>query len=221
MMQSVFDSRFEDLPAEIAIFPLPGAMLMPRGHLPLNLFEPRYLNMANDALAKSRMIGMIQPLEYQPDPLPGDTQIYETGCLGRITSFSETPDGQLLITLKGICRFNVAEELANRNGYRRITADYAAYREDLVDHPEVDVDRERLASLLKAYFKARQLNVDWSSIENADDDYLVTSLAMSCPFEVGEKQALLEAPTLAETCDILVTLMEMAVQSGGDNLAKH
>ena len=220
-MENIFDLPLDLLPTEIPIFPLPGALLMPRGHMPLNLFEPRYLNMADDALGSGRMIGMIQPLEFQPDPVPEDSALYTVGCAGRIISFSETEDSRLMITLKGICRFNVAEELPGENGYRRIVADYSPYRADLEPEPAVNLDREKLLGLLRSYFESNGIKIDWETIDKASDHYLITSLAMICPFGVGEKQALLEAPTLTDTCNVLITLIEMAVQSGGDTPVTH
>lgn len=220
-MGSVFDLPIDLLPAEIPIFPLPGALLMPRGQMPLNLFEPRYLNMADDALGAGRMIGMVQPLEFQPDPVPEDSALYTIGCAGRITAFAESDDGRLMITLKGVCRFNVAEELPGSNGYRRVRPDYAPYADDLSDEPAINLDREKLMTLLRSYFESSGIKVDWETIDKASDHYLVTSLAMMCPFGVGEKQAMLEAVTLTDTCNVLVSLMEMAVSSGGEAPATH
>lgn len=220
-MDSLFDIPLDQLPTDIAVFPLPGALLMPHGNLPLNLFEPRYLNMALDALREQRVIGMIQPMEDQPDPVPEDAVLYKVGCLGRIISYSETEDGRILITLKGLLRFNADTELEGRNGYRRLRADYAAFVGDISTEDHSEIPRDELIPLLKKYFEVMSIRVDWEALEKANDEYLVTSLAMSCPFQVGEKQALLEATDLGETCRTMMALMEMAVRAGGEDTAKH
>lgn len=220
-MESPFDIPYEELPAEIPIFPLPGALLLPGGHLPLNIFEPRYLNLTLDALRGQRIIGMIQPLEYQPDPVPEDAVLYKTGCLGRIVSYAETEDGRILITLKGMIRFNMTSELKQLNGYRRAYTDFAKFQSDMLGGLVSEIPRDELLPLLKQYFKVMGIRVDWEALEKANDEYLVTSLAMSCPFEVGEKQALLEAVDLGETCLTMIALMEMAVRAGGEESSKH
>ena len=213
----------EALPDSLAVFPLPGALLLPHGRLPLNIFEPRYLNMVSDALGHGRMLGMIQPTADVGHPVPQDATIYNVGCAGRITSFSESEDGRFLITLTGICRFRVAEELSPRNGYRRVAADYAPYREDLDEDNSEVADRERFLELVEQYFVLRGIDADWKAVHAAHDAALVTSLSMLCPFEVGEKQALLEASGTANRGDVLATLMEIAVrESGGpDSSARH
>mgnify|MGYP003389224298 CR=1 FL=1 len=220
-MESPFDIPFDDLPTDIPIFPLPGAMLLPHGHLPLNLFEPRYLNMAMDALSEKRVIGMIQPMEYQPDPVPADAVLYKIGCTGRIISYAETEDGRIMITLKGMLRFNVTAELAAQNGYRCVKADYAAFRGDLGNDSGGEIPRDELLPLLRKYFDVMSIRVDWDALEKAGDEYLVTSLAMSCPFQVGEKQALLEAPNIVEMSRTLMALMEMAIRGGGEEPSRQ
>ena len=197
-----------DLPAEIAVFPLTGALLLPLGRLPLNIFEPRYLAMTEDSLCQGRMFGMIQPNAGEPGGAHGPS-LYRVGCLGRISSFSETDDGRLLITLTGVARFSVAEELPMRRGYRRVRADYAAYLGDLEATPRLVLDRARLEESLRAYFRANRIEANWDAVRETPDAMLVTTLAMVCPFEPREKQALLEAPTLQDRADMLLALVEI------------
>jgi Lon protease-like protein len=225
MTRSQFDPAFEDLPRIIPIFPLTGALLLPGGQLPLNIFEPRYLNMVQAALAtEPRMIGMIQPTEPDlsdnrgPDPdTPEvvDPEFYRTGCGGRIISFSETEDGRYQIALAGMCRFHVVEELAAMDGYRRVMADYHRFRRDMRRDDEVDIDRERLLTALRAFLDRHGIAAEWDTIETTPDERLVTSLAMTCPFGPGERQALLEAPDLNDRGRILTTLLEMSLLEGG------
>ncbi len=184
----------DDLPKTIAVFPLSGALLLPRGALPLNVFEPRYLAMVDDALASHRLIGMIQPIEPEEHTLkPALSQV---GCVGRITSFKESEDHRYQITLTGLCRFRVAEELQADTPYRQVTADYFAFGGDLVANESSDVPRERLIAALKAYLSRRDLKADWRSVMSAPAETLVNALAMLCPFEPAEKQALLKCPVL-------------------------
>jgi Lon protease-like protein len=203
-----FDPALEALPREIAIFPLPGALLLPQGRLPLNIFEPRYLAMIEDSLATGRMMGMVQPDPSLPR-IARDSQVFRIGCLGRISSFSETEDGRLLITLTGLIRFRIAEELPGRRGYRRVTASYADFPMDLLDGPQPEIDRESLLTALRPYFRARGIEANWDAIAETGDAMLVTTLCMVCPFEVPEKQALLEAPTVEARAEMLVALMRM------------
>ncbi|MBR0648765.1 peptidase S16 [Roseomonas terrae] len=205
-----FHPRFADLPEEIAIFPLPGALLLPQGRLPLNVFEPRYLAMALDSLARGRMFGMIQP-----DPCKARCEhgpaLYRIGCLGRLCSFSETEDGRLLIALAGLIRFRIAEELPLApGGYRRVRADYDAFAADLVPQDgRPPYDKAELLAALRPYFRARGIEANWDAVEQSADTMLVTTLSMVCPFEIPEKQALLEAPDCAERARMLVALMRM------------
>ena len=217
-MASPFDPSFENLPREIPIFPLAGALLLPHGTLPLNIFEPRYLAMTLGALAAGRMIGMIQPNDAGVGNQP---RVYRTGCAGRITSFSETDDGRFLITLSGICRFMVADELAMRDGYRRVIADYAGYRDDLAADDAAGIDREALLGALRAYLESTGAQADWDAIEETANERLVTSLAMMCPFRTSEKQALLEAPDIGERARTMVALLEMALGEGSGGHASH
>jgi len=206
---TAFHPSLRDLPAEFAVFPLTGALLLPGGKLPLNIFEPRYIAMTLDALASGRMFGMVQPDQHarEVDSGPG---LYRVGCLGRVSSFSETDDGRLLITLTGLTRFTIDSELDMRHGYRRVRADYSRYEADLDPPPRsTTVEREKLVEALRSYFVCRQVDANWEAIRRMPDEVLVVTLAMACPFEPVEKQALLEAPTEAERAATLLALLQM------------
>jgi uncharacterized protein len=201
------------LPEILPIFPLTGVLLLPRGRLPLNIFEPRYLAMIRDALGGERLIGMVQPNEPQRDNIGQGAQhppVYRVGCAGRITQFAETDDNRFLVTLTGISRFRIADELPLLSGYRRVVPDWQPFARDREPTGELRLDRARLIRGLKSFFEQRKLSVDWSAVEKAPGDYLVTSLAMACPFAPSEKQALLEAGDLDERARLLTTLVEMA-----------
>jgi uncharacterized protein len=204
-----FHPRVEELPGEIPIFPLSGALLLPRGKLPLNIFEPRYLAMTEDALGQGRMLGMIQPDPTVPEADTGPG-LFHVGCLGRLTSVSETDDRRYLITLTGVIRFAIADEIAMRRGYRRVRADFAPYVADLDLEPRaIGVARDKLLTALRAYFSQRGFDANWDAIKRLPDDMLVITLAMVCPFEPAEKQALLEVPSDAERASTLLTLLQM------------
>jgi uncharacterized protein len=207
-----------ELPHTLPIFPLTGALLLPRGHLPLNVFEPRYLAMVDASLSTSRLIGMIQPTEPEEKVLTPN--LSAVGCAGRIVSYRETEDGRILLTLMGVCRFSVAEELEVRTPYRQVRATYTSFLGDLVAPPPDLFPRERLAVALKDYLARRDLKADWGSVMSAPADVLVNALAMLCPFAPTEKQALLEAPSWEERVDTLVALLEMAgaPDAGGTTL---
>lgn len=217
MSRTAFDPAFDDLPQVLPIFPLGGVLLLPGGRLPLNIFEPRYLSMFDDALASNRLIGMVQPVE---DGNSGEVpKVYETGCAGRITSFNETDDGRYLVTLSGLIRFDVVRELPS-DSYRRVEPDFTRFRDDM-DEDTAAIDRERLVKVLGAYFEANAIEGDWEAIEETGDERLVTSLAMICPLGAPEKQALLEAMSLTERAETLTAIMEMATHSGdGESEAK-
>jgi uncharacterized protein len=211
-----FHPRTEDLPAEFAVFPLEGALLLPRGKLPLNIFEPRYLAMTEDALAAGRMFGMIQPDPAAPAG-PCGPALYRVGCLGRLSSFSETDDGRYLITLTGLIRFSVARELPLQRGYRRVCGDMSAYLADLRPEPRaITVEREALICALRSYFARRGFEANWDAIRRIPDDMLVITLAMICPFEPAEKQALLEADTEADRAVALLALLQMGAVAPDD-----
>jgi Lon protease-like protein len=207
-MPGPFDTPFESLPESLPVFPLSGALLLPRCRLPLNIFEPRYLRMTEDALAGDRLVGIVQPRDVEDvDKAP---VLFETGCAGRITSFSETDDGRILIILTGVARFEVAAELEVDTPYRQITPAWEAFRHDLVEVADGNIDRGRLYASLRAYFEARDLDTDWDVLDDASDESLINSLAMSCPFGSAEKQALLEANDLTERNRLILSLLDMA-----------
>jgi Lon protease-like protein len=201
-------NTLDDLPSIINVFPLTGVLLLPRGQLPLNVFEPRYLALVDSALSGDRLIGMIQPTQNEEKVLK--PALSTTGCAGRITGFRENDDGRYLITLTGVCRFRMAEELATQTPYRRVTADFAPFVGDLNPADESDFPRERLLTALKEYLARRDLKADWKSVLSAPPETLINALAMLCPFEPAEKQALLEAPSWPERVDTLIALLEMA-----------
>jgi len=208
--------KLVDLPQAIAVFPLDGALLLPHGQLPLKIFEPRYLNMIDDAMAAERMIGMVQTRAGGDAANP---RLAAVGCVGRITSFAETSDDCYLITLTGVCRFALGDELPQRLPYRQVRADYAAFEADLAPVADDDgFDRVRFLRALKAYLDRREMEVDWDSAKTAPGEALVNSLAMLLPFEPAEKQALLEAPGLIDRREALIALMEIdtAGRSGED-----
>ena len=197
----------DDLPRVIPVFPLTGAMLLPRARMPLNIFEPRYLAMVDDAMRGDRLIGMIQPRSAGTKP-----DLHEIGCAGRITSWSETGDGRFLITLTGVCRFKVADELVALTLYRKVLPDWSAFAHDLEpDESRLEDERERLVTGLRTYLARRKLEADWDSISRAPAETLVHSLAMICPFAPEEKQAILEAATLGERARALIAVIELAL----------
>lgn len=201
--------RWQDLPGEFPVFPLTGALLLPRGRLPLNIFEPRYLAMVEDSLAMPRMFAMIQPDPHAPETETGPG-LYRIGCLGRLSSFSETDDGRFLITLTGLIRFNVAAELAMGRGYRRVRGDFSPYLADLDQTPQpMGVERDALLTALRGYFARRKFEANWDAVRRMPDEALVTTLSMICPFEAAEKQALLEAATEADRAATLLALLQM------------
>jgi Lon protease-like protein len=212
-----FHPRLADLPTEIAVFPLTGALLLPRGRLPLNIFEPRYLAMTQDALGQGRLFGMVQPDARGKTGATGPG-LYRIGCLGRLSSFSETDDGRLLITLIGVTRFRILEELPlAQGGYRRVRADYADFGTDLLEADPPPLDRPALLGALRPYFQARGIEANWDAVEQTPDALLVTMLAMVCPFDPPEKQALLEAGEGSERAEMLVTLLRMGAAANMPN----
>lgn len=201
-------NRSLDFPATLAIFPLRGAVLLPRTRLPLNIFEPRYIAMTDHVLGAGRLIGMVRP-RHDDDVNP---PIYEVGCAGRITSFSETGDGRYLVELAGVSRFRVLSEELAEGGFRLAQVDWSAFADDLVSSPEeTPALRDRVLDLLMRYLEEIGLSADWDSIEGASAETIVNSVTMSCPFEAEEKQALLEAATFQQRAEILISLMEIAV----------
>lgn len=218
MSRGPFDPDFGDLPDDLRVFPLTGALLLPGGRLPLNIFEQRYLAMVDDALAGDRLIGMVQPAENQPGGAV--SALYGTGCAGRIVSFSETDDRRYLITLAGLIRFGVGAELPSEAGFRRVSPRFDRFREDLMED-ERPIERGSLLTALNDYFSATGIEGDWDAIEGTPDERLVTSLAMICPFEPSEKQALLETLTLPERAEMMTTILRMSAHNQAGEPARH
>ena len=203
-----------DLPDSIAVFPLPGALLLPRARLPLHIFEPRYLQMLEDTLkTRERLIGMIQP---NPRPGGGD-QLHAIGCAGRVTQFSETEDGRYMITLAGQSRFRITRELDCFAPYRRCDVSWTGFERDL-GRCETDpgLDRKTFLALLRQIFEQRRMTTDWDTLKEADDELLINSLSMLLEFSPEDKQALLEAPSLTTRRETLVTLIEFTLRGGQD-----
>ena len=212
MSQGGHDLTVAELPRTLPIFPLAGVLLLPGGRLPLNIFEPRYLDMVRDSLTDERIIGMIQPTN--PRDRSGCPDVYPTGCMGRMTAFRETDDGRYLIALKGVCRFTIVEELTVTTKYRQVVASCDDFAHDLDPEDEAAVDRDGLLKALKPFLDLHDIKADWDALEKVPGSTLVTSLGMMCPFEPREKQALLQARSLAERSHLIKTLIEMAVMEG-------
>jgi hypothetical protein len=214
MKRSAIIPDIQDLPGEIPVFPLNGALLLPGGRLPLNIFEPRYLNMVSDVLTSpSRLMGMIQSNTHtsQDEATPG---LYSVGCVGRLSSFEETTDGRYLISLDGVIRFHVDKEIDMKNGYRRAKVNYDMFTDDLLVQ-DTSINRDTLLKSLRSFFDMKGFTADWEAIKACDSEKLVTTLSMICPLEVTDKQALLEAPTTFDRAEILTTMLEMQVSSLG------
>jgi Lon protease-like protein len=220
---SPFAPTFDQLPASIPVFPLTGVLVLPRARLPLNIFEPRYLAMVQDSLGSDRLIGMIQPVEPGAEADPSvEPPLAGVGCCGRLTAFAETDDGRYLITLSGLCRFRIREEVSTMRGYRRVMPDWSPFAGDFVAPAEGGFDRAGLMAALKPYFTRRQLTVNWQALETASDEQLISTIAMLCPFTPAEKQALLEAPDFIARTSMLLALMQMAVHESADgDVARH
>ncbi|EYD72981.1 Uncharacterized protein, putative Lon protease [Limimaricola hongkongensis DSM 17492] len=201
-----------DLPDTIPVFPLPGALLLPRARLPLHIFEPRYLAMVEDVMkTPERLIGMIQPYETPA----GETRLHDIGCAGRLTAFSETEDGRYMITLAGISRFRVRRELDGFTPYRRCEIGWTGFERDRgAVESDPGMRRAPFLDLLGRFFEEQGLSTDWENLQEAEDELLINSLSMLCPFDCEERQALLEAPTLSERRETLVTLIEFALRGG-------
>lgn len=198
----------EQVPNPIPVFPLSGALLLPRGQLPLNIFEPRYLAMVDDALARQRVIGLIQPTSE--DDASGVPALQSIGCAGRLTQFAETGDGRYIITLTGIARFRVVEEIAAATPYRQCRVDFFSFRADFTPQDgEEAVDRASVLDTLRQFADANDLQIDWQSIREAPNEALVNALSMMSPYGPKEKQALLEAPNLQRRAEVLVAITEV------------
>lgn len=208
--------KIGDLPDLIPIFPLPGALLLPRSRLPLHIFEPRYLAMIDDVLkTDNRMLAMIQP---NPGRNNDENGLHKIGCAGRVTQFSETEDGRYMITLSGVSRFRMVEEVVGFTPYRRCAVTWDGFEQDLAPVDRDDAfDRDTFLNLLSKYFIMRDLSADWETLKEADDELLVNSLSMMLEFDPEDKQALLEAPSLATRRETLVTLIEYFLRGGDDD----
>ena len=233
MAGGIFDPELHQLPMRIPIFPLPSALLLPGGQLPLNIFESRYLAMVTHALATpTRLIGMVQPLDHHAgddmsddtlanDELADDPGLFETGCAGRLSFFQESDDGRFVIALNGVCRFHRLRQESDPKGFLVADVDWQPFANDL----RVDVsalDRDPLIKVMKRYFDMKGFETDWAQIENSDNHQLLATLSMICPFEVAEKQALLEADSMAKRANLLIAMMEMALHDEtGGNDARH
>lgn len=206
--------KASDLPNAIPVFPLPGVLLLPEGHLPLNIFEPRYLAMFDAALASHRLIGMVQPALQAAEVGMDSGALSPIGCIGRITSFTETGDGRYIISLTGVCRFRLLEEATSGTPYRVFK--HAPFISDLSGEDDDEtIDRENLLRVFRAFLDSNQLEADWDSVERASNHVLVNSLSMMSPFGPAEKQALLEAPDLKSRADALIAIMEIVLAQGG------
>ncbi len=208
-----FDHTLEELPKIIPLFPLNKVLLLPRAKLPLNLFENRYLHMLDYALANKRIIGMIQPKEkVLKDSDIKNPKLYEVGCAGRVTAFSETNDSRYELILKGVCRFRIVKEKKVINGFRSAHVEWEEYQKDFDALSLLgQTKRKDFESLLKIFLKKISINADWEMVETTNDEDLVNMISMCCPFDVSEKQALLEAKTLDERLDVLTSLMQMGL----------
>ena len=206
-----------DLPKAIAVFPLTGAILLPRATMPLNIFEPRYLAMVDNVIASSRLIGIVQPQKPEPveeSPQERTAPLKSVGCIGRITAFQELDDGRILISLTGIARFKIIAEEETDEPYRICRVDLSDYENDLITgYGEEDVDRGALLDGLRSYMAINNLDADWDAIAKAPTELLVNSLSVISPFGAEEKQALLEAPDLASRAETLATLAQMELAS--------
>lgn len=200
----------KDLPQTVSVFPLSAALLLPGGRMPLNIFEPRYLEMVDHVLTHDRLIGMVQPRLDGAAREDGEPELCEVGCLGRLTSFAETGDGRYLVSLQGVCRFRVTEEMAARTPFRQCRI--ACFAADLDSEAgAAEVDRPALLKAFRAYLKANDLEADWESISRAENATLVNALSMMAPYGPAEKQALLEAPDLRTRAETLVAITEIAL----------
>ncbi len=208
-----------DLPTTLPVFPLPGALLLPRARLPLHIFEPRYQAMIEDCMKTShRLIGMAQPRDI---PGGGEMKLHSIGCAGRLTAFSETEDGRYMVTLTGISRFRIEQDAQGFTPYIKCDICWDGFERDLgKTERDAGFDRARFLKMLARYFEAEDLNTNWDSLGEAEDELLINSLSMMCPFEPGDKQALLEAPSLTTRRETLVTLIEFAMRGGDGDMVQ-
>ena len=217
-MRNRFTFSFSELPSSLPIFPLSGAVLLPNGQLPLNIFEDRYLSMINDALSNSRLVGMVQPKNNADKT---QDELYATGCAGRIVSFSETRDDRYLIILAGVCRFDIKEEIECANGYRRAEVVWDRFSDDLGDD-DTDLDSSDLIESARRYTEQRKLSVDWSALDHLEPRELVDTLACSLPFSPQDKQGLVETVVIRDRVQLLTALCEFgAVEANEGSSVAH
>lgn len=215
-------TRPADLPARIPVFPLRGAILLPRATLPLNIFEPRYLEMIDDVMSGARVIGVLQPTladdDDQESPIDKTAGLRSVGCAGRVTSYQELDDGRLIITLTGITRFESIGETETDKLYRIMSVSYDRFASDLTEGlGEELVDRQNLLRVLKTYLEVNRLKTDWATIQRASNEFLINALSVMCPYGPEEKQALLEAKDLRSRAEVLVALAEIDLASNGSS----
>jgi len=201
--------RWTELPRRLPVFPLAGALLLPRGTLPLNIFEPRYCAMVEDAIRGDRAIGMVQPLN--PDASESEPAVYKIGCAGRLTAYQELEDGRYIITLTGIRRFSIVTELDRTTPYRQFSVDYKDYEDDFEPEHADNANREEFLGLIRRYVDLQDYQVDWDMIENTDTETLIHASSTLAPWAPSEKQALLEAANIRDRYDILIALYKMAI----------
>jgi Lon protease-like protein len=215
-----FSLPFGDLPEVLPVFPLQGAMLLPQGRMPLNIFEPRYLNMVIDSLKNSRHIGMVQPLVTRPGPSKATQKLFSIGCAGRISAFAETDDGRIMLTLQGICRFEILEEIESNTLYRQVKPDFRGFEQDL-SFQDTTIDREKLIEILRDYLNLKDININLNALEKTTDAFLIATLGMIIPFNDGEKQTIMEARDLIDIVEMMVALMEIELATQNRTSTRH
>jgi Lon protease-like protein len=215
-MKKIMDTTIGDLPISLPLLPLHGAVLLPRSQLPIPIFEIDYLTMVAESLKTHHIIGVVQPI-VKDISIEENIPLFRSGCAGKITDINEIEDGRLLVTLAGLCRFDIVQELPTENGQRKATVSYDRYIQDLVEEVDFSFDRPRLLKALETYFRSVDITPNWQEIGQTSNEKLITALAMVCPLEAREKQALLETPTLKEQSQMFITLIEMAALEKADH----
>jgi Lon protease-like protein len=217
VIEDLFSTTTEQLPATLPIFPLSQAVLLPRQQMPLNIFEPRYLNLIQDALGAGRLIGMVQPLPGDEDSSP----VYEVGCAGRIVAFQEATGGRLLIQLMGVCRFRRTKELEPMNGYRRVATNWQPYLQDLSEPDEPRIGVAEIEPVLRKFAQAYDIEIPWDGLAQVEPANLIDLLSTQLPLDAAEKQALLEAPTVPQRAEVLLSVLAMPVATNGGDAVQH
>ncbi len=218
-----FHPNFEDLPTSLALFPLPGILLLPDQILPLNVFEDRYIRMFEDIMGQGRLVGILQPRdpsdkELETQAIESETALFDMGCMGRVTSFEETSDGRFSVQIRGVCRFTLNDAKLLERGYREGAISWDGFQDDLHENEIVDLDTAKLFDLLRLFFKKNEMSMDMKMIETAPINRMINALSMICPFGAMERQALLEVQTLQGRGQMLITLLEMAILDGGGDV---